>query len=71
MNSDAETHIAQLEEFIAETAEHLVALEEDEQHYRSWSETNTKKRVLELLLGKKEKDRLQSRITDVICMFPA
>jgi hypothetical protein len=55
-----------LEEFIGETEEHMFALEKDEQLYQSWSETNTKKRVLEWLLGKKEKDRLQSRITDVI-----
>jgi|LakMenEpi03Aug12_release.lakeMendotaPanAssembly.Ray.scaffolds.fasta_scaffold1041681_2 hypothetical protein len=58
--------MAQLEEFIGETEEHMSALEKDEQLYRSWSESNTKKRVLEWLLGKKEKDRLQSRITDVI-----
>lgn len=58
--------MTQLEEFIGETEEHMSALEKDEQLYRSWSESNTKKRVLEWLLGKKEKDRLQSRITDVI-----
>jgi flagellar biosynthesis chaperone FliJ len=58
--------MTQLEEFIGETDEHMSALEKDEQLYRSWSESNTKKRVLEWLLGKKEKDRLQSRITDVI-----
>ncbi len=66
INSDAEAQMAQLEEFIGETEEQMSALEKDEQLYRSWSESNTKKRVLEWLLGKKEKDRLQSRITDVI-----
>lgn len=57
-----------LQEIIEDTQIELEIFERDEQLYRNWSETNTKKRVLELLLGNKEKERLSSRITSVISL---
>lgn len=64
--SDAERSIERLTEFTEIAEVDLEALQKDEQIYQSWSETNTQKRALEFLLGMREKERLSSRITDVI-----